>query len=198
MIFLINGKRKQPMTLKLTRKNASRFILAIVFGGLLFSVGCASTNIKPQGMIPEQIAVFEKHSGSVLLHVDGGSNEHAMQMPVISNEVFLDALETAVKQSNIFQTISDGQNADFRINAFLFNLTQAFFGRAPISLEIAWQLIRLDNGKTLWRESIVTSESGFPSPGDSGSKSYDKTKAIEKAARDNIRLALEHISKVKF
>ena len=185
--------------LKLIRKNANRIILVVVIVGLLLFIGCAPTKVKPQGMIPEQIVVFEKHSGSVMLHVDGGRNEHSMQLPVISNKVFLEALETAIKQSNIFLTISVGQNADFRINAFIFNLTQAFFGRAPIDLEIAWQLIRMDNGKTLWRESIVTSESGFfPPAGESGSQSYNKTRAIEKAAQQNIKLALEHMSKVKF
>ncbi|BBO85820.1 hypothetical protein DSCO28_63860 [Desulfosarcina ovata subsp. sediminis] len=63
-----------------------------------------------------------------------------------------------------------------------------------MNLEIVWRLIRRDDGKTLWRESIQTYDDGFFPLGNASSKSYDKTKAIERAARQNISLAIERMS----
>ncbi len=183
------------MMLKLIGNNPDRMILFVIVFAVILIVGCAPAKIKPEGMIPEPFVLSEQRSGSVIIHVDGGHTGHAMQLPEISNEDFLKALKAAVEQSSLFQTISDGENGDFEISAHIFNLSQAFFGRASVNLEIAWQLIRMNDGKTLWRESIRTYDDGFFPSGNAGSKSYDKTKAIERVARQNISLAIERMSK---
>jgi len=139
----------------------------------------------------ENINVAKSQAGSVQIKVTGGHTGHAMQMPEISDEMFVKALETAVAQSKLFQEVAKGNTGDYQISANIFNLSAPFWGRAPVSLEIAWQLFRKKDATLLWREAIVTSDEGF---GDSGDKSYSKVGAIESAARKNISLALERMS----
>ncbi len=180
------------------RSIAFRALLTAIIPGLLVIVGCAPSNVKSEGMIPDQITVLEQHSGTVLIHVDGGRDDHAMDLPQISNEVFLEALKKAVKQSGIFTAISEGEDGSFRIDAFIFNLSQPFFVRNPVHLEIGWKLIRMDTSEIIWQESLTTTDSGFSPSNGSDSQSYNITKAVERAAQKNIKMALEQMSKVAF
>lgn len=159
--------------------------------GTLLVAGCGPAQVRTQQLIPENINIVKRQTGVVQLMVSGGHSEHAMQMPEISNEMFFAALEKAVAQSNLFQQVTNGDNGDFQISAHIFNLSASFWGRAPVSLEIAWQLFSKKDQTLLWKEDIVTSDEGF---GVSGKEGYSKVGAIESAARKNISTALERMS----
>ncbi len=181
------------MTLIQIRTYMVRPLFYAILCGTLLAAGCGPGMVKTKQMIPEQMNVVTQHTGTVKLMVAGGRSEHAMKLPEISNEAFLEALEAAVTKSRLFQTAGKEEDADFQIDANIFNLSEPFWGRAPVSLEIAWQLFRLPDQTLLWKDDIVTTDDGY---GDSGGQSYNKTKAIESAARKNISLAIERMSAV--
>jgi hypothetical protein len=184
------------MVLKRKGNQVKHFPIMAGILGLLLLIGCAPAAVQFKGMIPPQLTLAEKHPATVTLHVDGGRSEHAMRLPVISNEVFLKALQEAVRQSTVFRDIAVEPAGDYRIDASIFNLSQPFYVRKPVQLEIAWQLTRMSSGKIIWKESITTSDTGFPSAEPSEDQFYDKTRAIERVAQKNIKMALEQMSQI--
>ncbi|MEJ2154621.1 MAG: hypothetical protein P8X96_04750 [Desulfobacteraceae bacterium] len=184
------------MVLKRKGPQAMHFIIVAGIAGLLLLVGCGPAQVKSKAMVPVHLTLAERHPVAVALHVDGGRSEHAMNLPVISNEKFLEALQAAIRQSTLFQDIAVDPAGDYRIDATIFNLSQPFFVRNPVQLEVAWQLTRMPDREIIWKKSIITSDTGLPSSEQSNAAGYNKTRAIEKAAQKNIKMALEQMSKI--
>ncbi len=172
--------------------NISILFCFICYGTLLLT-GCGPAQVQSQRLIPENIDLAKQNGGTVELRVAGGHSKHAMQMPEISDEMFMSALETAVAQSKLFDEVVKSDTGDYQISANIFNLSAPFWGRAPVSLEIAWQLYRKKDRRLLWKDDILTSDEGF---GTSGKESYSKVSAIESAARKNIIMALQRMSEL--
>ncbi len=171
-----------------------QLISACILASMLMTISCGPPRhvVKVDGLIPEQITLSESHDGTVMLQVEGGRETHSMGLYQIPNSEFLTALKTAVEKSGVFSSVAGTDGADFQLMAFIFNISQPFFVKGDVTVEVAWTLAKTDTGEVLWQEAIKTNGNGIAAEG----KSYNKRVAIEQAANENIKQAIERLSRV--
>ena len=109
---------------------------------------------------------------------------------------FLEGLKEVVKQSMLFESTSLNKGGDYKLKAYLFDITQPLGhegGDASVEVEIAWTFYSLKSDEILWRKSIKTNHFA---KGDHHNYSYPTpiVRATEGATRKNIQAALEHIA----
>lgn len=170
----------------------------ILFSVFITAVGCAPSNysIKPGNITPEQITIAQHQKGSVVLKVDGGWDKTILGLQLMPNAAVMDALKAALEKSGLFEKISADGQGDFRLEAFIFDINQPLLGGGDtnVLVEIAWTLSRLDSGDILWRESIETSHT---TKADAAFGLYARVNlSAEAATKENIKTALERISKI--
>lgn len=182
------------MKLGTYKLQVERICILAIISSMVMIIGCAPGNVQVKGMIPGQINVLERQSGTVDLQVEGGQDKHVMGLPAIPNADFMNALKKAIENSGVFPQVVDKGGAQYHLEAFIFNLRQPIFVSGDVSLEVAWTLERKDTGEVIWQEAITTVDSGA----DEYSGGYNKRVATEKAVLKNIKRAIEELSKTKY
>lgn len=170
---------------------------------LCLSIGLAgcgprSHAVRPENMVPMVTPIADGHPGSVALRVDGGWHETILGLQLMPDEAILQAIETAVRQSGVFEKIADNGTSDFSLEAFIFDINQPLLGGgdATVLVEIAWTLSRLNSGAILWRESIETAHT---TGADEAFSLYARVNlAAEAATKANIKTAIERIAALSF
>jgi hypothetical protein len=161
---------------------------------LALLAGCASPATF-EGMIPDRFDITQKRPETVDVVVSGGQETNAMWKPQISDEAFKQALIESIGKSQAFSKVIQGKDANFLLSVLIFNMEQPSFGVSlTVNLEAVWKLSRVDNGKTVWSESIKSENTaGF-------SDAFAAVKrlriATEGAAQKNIAEGLARISKL--
>jgi hypothetical protein len=169
--------------------------LSILWVGLLLVAGCTSGPIKSQAIVPASYDIANKHPFTVSLEVDGGREFSPLKIPQISNEALMDALKEAIILSDLFDKIlTIGE--DYKLNLRIFKVSQPIAGSVmTVRVEIGWTLSRTASQKTVWQESILTSDT---STSDEEFNAQNRLKlATERAAKKNIREGMKRISQLE-
>lgn len=154
-------------------------------------------SVRPDQIVPKQIAVASNSGKSIALHVEGGFDAKARYLQVIRNKDFLAGLTEAVEKSGMFKQITEGPNPDYRLEAHIFDIVQPWFQNvggceaATVSVEIAWSFSDVATD-VHWRKSIKTT-AHQDNPPEGCSDPIPLVKATEMATKENIRKALEEI-----
>jgi hypothetical protein len=160
--------------------------------------GCAPSShaIKAENITPETIAIEKKQPGAVVLKVDGGWDTMILGLQVMPNAAVMDALKATVAKAGLFEKLSADGKGDYLLEACIFDINQPLLGggEATVLVEMAWMLYRGDGSELIWRETIETSHTAEK---DAAFGLYQRVNlAAEAATKDNIKTALERISKL--
>ena len=171
---------------------ASVSILVLAF---LILFGCTSGPIKSQAIIPDSYDIAKKQPFTVSLHVDGGREFSPLQIPQISNEALLDALNKAIILSGLFNEIVK-YGEDYKLDLYIFKVSQPLAGSVmTVRVEIGWTLTRKASSEIVWQQSILTSDTASSS--ESLNANNRLRLATERAAKLNIREGIKQISKLE-
>jgi hypothetical protein len=158
---------------------------APAFGVLLLLTGLAtacSSIPKAEAMRAGDLRVAGTHPASVGVRVSGGQDFEFR----ISDAAFERALRDSLVESGVFSGVVALGDADYRLDVVLGD-GRGLEGR---ELTVLWSLSRVDGRETVWQE-LVTSEG----------RSHHfvgvvrARRGLELAARENIRLGIEKLSR---
>jgi len=166
-------------------------LLLIGIGGMLS--GC-STTLNKEGMAAGSIQDAQRHKGTIAIKTQGGSETGPFN---ISNEDFAKAIEDSIMQNGLFTQVIHGDNSDYILNVTIADISKPLgLGFSfSVSMEAGWSLIDAKNKKIVMKESIKSTYTASLSESVIGATRYRL--AVEGAARENIRLGLIAISKLK-
>ena len=173
---------------------ASHILLTLLLIAILVILsGCSANPTRSAAMIPSDVQTARKYTKSVSITVSGGEKTDPQGVPRISNEAFQKAITEAIRNSQLFAAVVDGKSADYQLEAVIFSIEQPFFGTdMTADLEVGWTLSEVSTKKILWRKSI---QSHYTEPEGGAFLAVERVRlAIEGAAKENIRDALEQIS----
>lgn len=153
---------------------------------LFFMTGCGFKNTTYTELSPNFIPV-NRYDKSVSLYTTG--------VTVVEENFYNEfekALVDAIQKTGMFRAVTKDM-ADIHISAFIVNATYPFMGLSfDAKMEIAWIVKKGD--AVVYRRSIITSSQQTRS----GLMAADRLRsAINGAIRENIRLALTDISRLK-
>lgn len=163
-----------------------RHALSVVIVGFLVSCAAHTT---PTHMAATSVQVSGRTSEKVSVFVSGGEPGGLK----ISDEVFAEALRSSIQSSSIFGGVSD--QGPFRLEAFIGTLSQPMMGFSmTVDMKVSYTLRR--GGGTVWQRTISSSHTS--TPGEAFVGVTRLRMATEGAARENIRLALQALSREAF
>jgi hypothetical protein len=140
-------------------------------------------------LVPATYAMRSRHPGSVTILVTG------TDAVAMSDELFAQALEEAIKKSALFAQVVTRSEAAFRIEVVLQRLIRPGGGvTAEAQLSALWALRALNADRVVWQDLIVTSGSGTMS--DALWAMSRARIAIERATNKNIQRAIQEMSLV--
>jgi hypothetical protein len=165
-------------------------VFAIIIGGLL---GCSPAAQK--AMVVENIPEAKKHPFTVSVVAQGGSEAGAFDNATISNEDFAKAIEQSIVKIGLFSKVINVQGSDYELSVTIVDLSRPAFGfNMTVEMEAAWSLMHRQSRNIVMRRSIKSSNTATLSEEFSGASRLRL--AVERAARENIRLGLNDISKL--
>ncbi|MCD4677728.1 MAG: hypothetical protein K8S18_17285 [Desulfobacula sp.] len=163
------------------------FILCIFI--FSFLSGCASVP-KSTGMTADQFNIQKKHSKSVCIYVIGGGESF-----LIANAEFQKAIKASILQSNLFSAVIHGENTDYRLDVFLGDQKQTYFGlNMATEMEVIWNLSKVKTGKTVWQKSVKSSYTATTDDAFVGATRFRLS--TERAARENIKIGIKLLSQI--
>jgi len=165
-------------------------MLTSIAGGL---AGC-STTLNKEGMIASSIQETQRHKKTVAIKTQGGGETGPFN---ISNEDFAKAIEDSIMQNGLFTQVIHGDNSDYILNVTIADISKPLgLGFSfSVSMEAGWSLIDAKNKKIVMKESIKSTYTASLSESVIGASRYRL--AVEGAVRENIRLGLIAVSKLK-
>lgn len=160
--------------------------VALLRAGLLAcclaAAGCSSIP-KAAGMRVDAVRVASQQPGSLGVRVSGGQ-DYAFR---ISDARFEEALRDSLHAAGVFSRIVDPDAGDHRLDVVLGD----GFGVETREITVLWSLSRADTREIVWQELITTRGRSHHFVGVIRGR-----RGIEMAARENIRVGLEKLSRV--
>lgn len=164
----------------------TRLALSLVIATSLAS--CAATTASSE-MAATSIQVSGKTSEKVSVSVSGGEPGPLK----ISDEGFAEALRTSIQSSGLFGGVSD--HGPYRLEAFIGTLSQPMMGLSmTVDMKVSYTLRK--GGSTVWQRTIDSTHTS--TPGEAFVGVTRLRMATEGAARENIRQALQALSREAF
>lgn len=166
--------------------------------GLLLAVltapGCASP-ARAEEMVPTDIDATDRHDKSVVVSADGGKATSGWGQSEISSEEFARAVVAALQGSMVFASVVQGQEADYRLHVVLGEVGSTRSDpEFTAQVTATWTLTDRAGTKllddTIAAEGSATFDDAFV-----GIKRLQIMK--ERAARANIRLGIERLSRLR-
>jgi len=180
------------------QSKAKRLMRAFGLIGVVLVLPILSACSSPaasSNMVPEAIAIANHQPGSVSVQVAGGCNPCEALTAKVSNEAFSEALTNAIKKSNVFAQVLGANAADYALTVQIFHFeTPAIGFSMTSSVEAGWTLMNTAKKTVVWQESIATPYTASVSDALIGAERVKLT--WEGAVRENIKTALEKISRV--
>ena len=185
--------------LNLSSTKAATLLMVIV---AIIQMGCA--NASSNRMTASDVNFNVSHSGSV--SVDVGASGSFLSTGVksffagtrISDAAFKAALEESVRISGLFKVGISGTDSDYQLNAKIVsqkdNSTLGFASDMRSTLTVEYVLTRRSDSKLLMRKTVTSSSTATMGDSLIGMNRYKR--AVEGAARNNIRQALRSISQL--
>jgi len=166
-----------------------------VFGllGLISLLGCSTPHPQPELMIPEDISPAQRVKDTVCIHITGGADDMAHNpwgAPYLTKEAFAKAIDMSLVKAGLFNgVVSCDTGPQYQLDVFLVHAEaqqgSTIFSSSPASIVARWKLTNRANGQILINEEIMST---FVVGG------VQSRKALEGAARDNIRQGLAHFA----
>jgi len=173
--------------------HASAPIALVLLALALPQLGCAFATTS-EAMIPVQLPALRPGDRSVNLQTRGGRATHLWGKSQISNRAFNEALAHSLVRANLLWPLID-RVADYQLEATLVELQQPSFSLATrVDIGVAWRLWHTETRRVVWDERIRTSDTASLSEALIGTKRCRL--ATERAARANIREAIERMSRL--
>lgn len=149
---------------------------------------CA-TPTAPSQMTATGFPISGRTSEKVAVSVSGGEPG----VLKISDESFAEALRSSIQSSRVFGGVSD--QAPYRLEAFIGTLSQPMMGFSmTVDMKVSYMLRK--GGSTVWQRTISSTHTS--TPGEAFVGVTRLRMATEGAARENIRLALQALSREAF
>lgn len=167
----------------LVRVATEKLVLAALVS---LSAGCVPSTASEE-IVVQQIAVETRHPHSVSVRVSGGKPSTATHPAQISNSVLSRAIEETIRISRVFVDLHNQNSADYTLDVNIFQIEQpaiAFTKR--VFIEIGWTLTRPATNTRIWQKATKTTSIG-----------EDLKSTTERAARENVRHAIEQISRLR-
>lgn len=184
----------QPVSTK--RKYTSLHLMLFILAAVLICCGPSNHAIRPDKIQPDQIATLQSHQTSVVLKVDGGWEEAILGLQLMPNDAVMEALLSAIEESRLFENIASNSEGKYCLLAFIFDIDQPLMGATgTVTVEMAWSLTEIGTDAVIWQESIETTHTTPPEAAFNLRKKSNM--AAEAATKENIRIALERISKLQ-
>lgn len=159
---------------------------SILIVGLLAS--CAATTT-PSQMAAPSVQISGRTSERVFVFVSGGEPGPLK----ISDEGFAEALRSSIQSSGLFGGVSD--QGPYRLEAFIGTLSQPMMGFSmTVDMKVSYTLRK--GGSTVWQRTIDSTHTA--TPGEAFVGVTRLRMATEGAARENIRQALQALSRGAF
>lgn len=165
-----------------------------ILGAVIGLGGCAS----PAGtkeMVSDSAQVVTKHPYSVAVRTAGGRETDKMGASQISDQDFAEALRQSITTTKLFSKVVEGQDSDYLLSVFVANLEQPMMGFSmTVKMEAAWSLTEVKSGKVIWKDTINSTYTASASAAFAGVERLRI--ATEGAARENIKMGIEELSKL--
>jgi hypothetical protein len=166
-------------------------VFAFIMAGLL---GCASPAAQ-KAMVVENVSAAKKHPFSVSVAAQGGSETGPFDVPGISNENFAKAIEESIIKTGTFNNIVNTQGADYELGVVIVEIGKPMMGfDMTVDMEASWSLVRAQSRDIVLRKSIKSSNTATVREELGGASRLRL--ALERAARENIRIGLIEIGRL--
>ncbi len=161
-----------------------------------FAGGCASGAMS-MNMVPKDLTVANRHPYSVMVKVEGGRETSAGWASQISSPDLQSAIVESLMTYGVFKTVLTEGTTDCKLEVAILDLQQPMFGlNVTVTIETAWKLTNLRDGRTLMSENFTNSYTATVGDAFAGVKRLRL--ANEGAARENIRDALKKMTEKAF
>jgi hypothetical protein len=168
-----------------------RFALVAFVGAV--AAGCAAAST-PKALTPPPAIVSQHHTASVSVQVTGGEKANDMGVIGITNEDFRAAIIQAIRDSQVFAGVEEGDRGAYSLHVHILKLDQPFFGASmTVKMETAWRLVRAGSDEAILEADIASSHTTGASEAFVGATRVRL--ANEGAARENIRIGIERLSR---
>lgn len=161
---------------------------------LLSLIGCSSPANRA-AMTPQEILVSKHHPYSVQVQTAGGAETGAMSGSNISDADLKAAIEDAITQSKLFNSVAQSPGGNYDLSVRLTSLAKPIFGATfTVEMEMAWSMTKLSDRSVVLRKSIKST--GTASMGEAFVGVTRLRMAVEKAAKDNISQGVKAIAEL--
>lgn len=167
--------------------------LTVLLIGTLLLTSCV-TSVVLENLVPDRfVGFYKKHPYSIRLAAGGGPepNPHITTI-TITNEEYQQALEATLKKAGVFSKITEGMDADYSLNVFIFDVEFTGVFELTFKLESIWKLTHVGTGKVIMYKSIISSNTVTVGDAFVGVTRYRIVR--EGAVRKNIQSGIESLS----
>lgn len=176
-------------------RSAVRCATSVILLGIGI-VGCSASVVSPQAMVPVASLLRDRHDVAIAVEVTGGQKANALGVAQIPSEDFRTALVEGIRKSGVFASVVEGNATPYRLHVHMLKLDQPFIGSDfTVRMETAWQLFRAGSSEAIFQEPVTSSHTATGA--DAFSAARRLVLANEGAARENIRLGIEWLSRVR-
>ncbi len=137
------------------RKIVMSTIVLTILSAFLLNSGCAA---QASRMVPLEFDVANKHPHSVSINESiGGKETNPLWTSQISNKAFTEALNNALAQSGVFQSVIKGGDADYILDVTMLEYDQPWLGAdIDIRMKTKWELADAKTLVPVWSETFET------------------------------------------
>lgn len=172
-----------------------RLQILLALAALAIGLGGCAAPAERAAMTPQNLSINKHYAASLAVQTSGGAQTGVMDSSNVADADLQAAIETAVRQSQIFKSIVHGNEADYSLTVRLVSLSKPIFGASfTVDMETAWSLIKNSDRSVVMRQSVKSS--GTASMGDALAGVTRLRLAVEAATRDNIARGLQAIAEL--
>ena len=173
------------------RKIVMSTIVLTILSAFLLNSGCAA---QASRMVPLEFDVVNKHPHTVSINESiGGKETNPLWTSQISNKAFTEALNNALTQSGVFQSVIKGGDSDYILDVTILEYDQPWLGAdIDIRMKTKWELA---DAKTLVPVMSETFETTYRAKLTDALIAAERLqKAHEGSVRTNIKEGIRRLS----
>ena len=159
--------------------------------------GCDKSGCQAINMIPDSYEVMRRSTKTVEVSVTGGQDFDIDFLSHLSDSEFRGAIEQAILRSQIFSQVLSQPGTDYGLKVTILNIKRPKGGNRTFEIRLIamWELIDQKLERTVWKDSVVSEAEATM---DEEFVGLDRMKlATERAAKKNIKLGIEALSRVE-
>lgn len=160
------------------------------------AAGCSSA-ARSDKMTPESFEVQTRHDAAVVVEVSGGRESSMWNNGEVSDEAFRKTLEESIRTSGVFSQVvpsEDGAAYILKVSGIKAESNEITGFDMRASFIATWELVHAPSNNAVWKDILATNHTCKVGDAFVGMERYRL--AREYAARENVRLAIQEMSKV--